>query len=42
LEKAFKSGQTDKEVLVNEDFLFEVDIESREISPVCNKLNSIK
>ncbi|CAG8467585.1 uncharacterized protein OCT59_014035 [Rhizophagus irregularis] len=34
LEKAFKSGQTDKEVLVNEDFLFAVDIESREISPL--------
>ncbi|RIA99480.1 DDHD domain-containing protein [Glomus cerebriforme] len=34
LEKAFKSGQIEEEILVNEDFLFEVDIENREISPV--------
>jgi len=34
LENAFRSGQTEKKIPVNEDFLFEVDIEDREIMPV--------
>ncbi|CAI2162863.1 3987_t:CDS:10 [Funneliformis geosporum] len=34
LENAFKSGKTKDKIPVNEDFLFEVDIEDREIMPV--------
>ncbi|RIA89678.1 DDHD domain-containing protein [Glomus cerebriforme] len=34
LEASFKSGDSESKILCNEDYLFEVDIQNREISPV--------
>lgn len=38
LEAAYKLGVPGKKVCCNEDYLFEVDLDNREISPVCLNL----